>query len=134
MFKIPYLVYNMTSVTCGMKIVLQQRDSVHPGPSYLLEKFRDIYNALHQCSNLDYEYQSCSSSSHRMDSTSNLIEVDGGRPAETARAPIITSPALHRHDPVLSVIPPITEYDVPLLLTTPNLDHAITYLSNHVMQ
>ena len=82
------------------EIVLQQRESMHPGPSYLLEKFRDIYNVLHQCSNLDCEYQLCSISSHRMDSTSNLIEVDGGRPAETARAPIITSPALHHREPI----------------------------------
>ena len=104
------------------EMVLQGRDRGDYAPSNILGKFRVIHNALHQGSNLDNEYQLCSISSHRMGSTSNLIEVDGDRVAEAAHASITTSSALRHHEPVPSIIPPLTEYNAPHSLTS-NLDH-----------
>ena len=59
-----------------------------------------------------------------MDSAPNR---NGGRTAETAPTPITTSPAAHHHGTVPSLIPPVTEYDVPPSPTS-NLAHAIPHL------
>ena len=107
------------------EIVLQNRDTPDYTPlSYILQKFRTIYDALHQGSTLNDEYQLCSIPVHPIPSTSTSIKVDGDRP-ETARAPIITPPLYH-HDPVPSVVP-VTKCNTPLSLTS-NLDHTIPHL------
>jgi len=105
---------------CGLwnGIVLQRRDTDHPILSEILGEFHAIYVALHQGSPYD-EFQLCSVPSHRIDAASNLNET-----AETAHAPITTSPALHYHDSIPSIIAPVTEYDVPPSPTS-NLGHPI---------
>jgi len=94
----------------------------------ILREIQPFYAALHQGPTPYSQYQLCSIPSHRMDPASTLNEVDGGRTAETARVPITTSPALHDHDALPSVIPPVTEYDTPP--PTSNLDHAIPRLAD----
>jgi len=88
--------------------------------SVILSEIHPTYVALHQGSTLDDAFELCSIPSHLIDAPSNLNEVDGGKTPETARAPIVTSPALHHHDAVPSVIPFITS----------NLDHAIPHLAD----
>jgi len=65
--------------------------------------------------------------SHLIDTSSNLSEVDGDRTPEPARALITTSPALHHHDAVPSVVPLVPEYNAPPSPTS-NLDHALPHL------
>ena len=107
------------------EIVLQRRSRGDYILSIILEKLRTIYDALHQGSTLDDDYQLCSTPAHRIGSTSTLIKVDGDR-SETALAPI-TTPPLYHYDPVPSVIPLVTKCDTPLQLTS-NLDHTIPHL------
>jgi len=106
------------------EVVLQRRDRDHHLFSSILLEIHPIYVALHQGSTLGDGYQLCSIPSHLMDSASNLNEVGGGRTPETARAPIVTSPALYHHDAIPSVIPFVSEYDAPPSRTS-NLNHAI---------
>jgi hypothetical protein len=73
------------------EIVLQgreSRDRRYCTLSYILQKIRSIYDALHQGSTLDDDYQLCSVSTHRINSASPLTEADGDRPAETSPTPI----------------------------------------------
>ena len=118
---------------CGLwnEIVrqLERRDGNHPLFLNILEKIHPIYVALHQGSTPDGQYQLCSTPSHLIDSASNLNEIDDGRAAEAARAPITTSPALRHHDAVPSVIPPVTDHDAPPPPSS-NPDHAIPHLVN----
>ena len=109
------------------EIVLQRRDIDHPLLSDILVEVHPIYVAFHQGSTLYDQVQLCSVPSHRIDSASNLNEVDDGRTTETARAPITTSPALHHHNAVPSVISPVTECHAPPSPTS-NLDRAIPHL------
>ena len=90
------------------KLILQSHDIDRPLPLGMLEEIYPIYDALHLGSTLRLynEFQLCSIPSHRVDSASNLNEVEDGRKVETARAPITTCP-------VPPVIPPATEHDAP---------------------
>ena len=108
------------------EIVIQTRDRDDHLLFYILGKIHPIYVAFHHGSTPYGHYQLCSIPSHRIDFASNLNEVGDGRTAETTPAPITTSPALHHRDAVPSLVPPITEYDVPP--PTSNLDHAIPHL------
>jgi len=112
---------------CGLwnEILLQSNKTDHPVLFSILGEIRHIYVALHQDYAMDGQYQLCGIPDHRIGSAANLNEVDCGRTAETARAPI-TSPTLYHHDPVPSIILPGTEYDAPP--PTSNLDYAIPYL------
>jgi hypothetical protein len=108
------------------EVVLKRRDRANDTLSNILEKLHIIYDTLHQGSTLNEEYHLCSIPAHRIRSTSTLIKVDGDKQAETAGAPII-APPLYHHDPLPSVIPPVTKCDTPPSLTS-NLDHAIPHL------
>ena len=108
------------------EVVLKRRDRASDTLSNILERFRTIYDALHQGSTLNDEYHLCSFPAHRIRSTSPLIKVDGDKQAEIAVAPII-APPLYNHDPLPSVILPVTKCDTPPSLTS-NLDHAIPHL------
>jgi len=109
------------------EVVLQKRDRDHHLLSSILWEIHPIYATLHQDSTPSDEFQLCSIPSHFIDAASNLNEVDGGRTPEAARPPIATSPALHHHHAVPSVIPLVTDYDVPPSPTS-NLDHAVPHL------
>ena len=88
------------------EIFLQSGDTDHPALLYVLREIHHIYVTFHQDSSTLYDhYQLCSVPSHRTES------VDDGRTAETARALITTSPALHHHGTGLPAFSPVTEYD-----------------------
>jgi len=115
---------------CSLRneIVQQTRDRDHCHALHdLLREIISIHVGLHQGSTPYDQHQLCSIPSHRIDSASNLNEVDGGIIEERVRAPITTSPALLFHDTVPPVIPPIAEYHAPPSHTS-NLDHAIPRL------
>jgi len=109
------------------EIFRQGDDTNNPVLSFILREIHPIYVALHQDSTLYSQYQLCDISSHRIAPASNLNEVDDGRTAGTPRAPITTSSALYHHDPVPSLILPVTEYDAPPSPTS-GLNHAIPHL------
>ena len=109
------------------EIFRQEGDTNHPVLSFILREIRPIYVALHQGSTLYDRYQLCGISTHRIDSASDLNEVDDAGTTDTARAPITTSSALYHYDPVPSLIPPVTEYHAPPSPTS-GLDHAIPHL------
>ena len=108
------------------EVVLKSHDRASDTLSNILGGFRTIYDALHQGSTLNDEYHLCSIPAHRIRSTSPLFKVDGDKQAVTAVAPIITPPFNH-HDPLPSVILPVTKCDTPPSLTS-GLDHAIPHL------
>ena len=106
------------------KIVRQGRVTYHP---LFLDHIHSIHNAFHQGSTSYYQDRICRIPNQRISSASNLNEVDSGRLAETARAPITTSHPLRHHDPVPFSIPPVTEYGASPSPTS-NLDHVIQHL------
>ena len=110
--------------------VLKGRDSANYTLFIILEKVCAIYDTLHQGSTLNHEYHLCSIPAHRIRSISTLIKVDGDKQAETAGTPIITP--LYRHDPLPSVIPPVTKCDTPPSLTS-NLPHSVVEQSRNVI-
>ena len=110
------------------KIVRQRHDIDSPLLPDILQEIHPIYLALHQGSTPYDQYQLCSIHSHRIDSASNYDEVDDGR-TEMAHVPITTFPALHHHDAVPPVIPPLKEYDAPPSPSS-NSDHAIPHLAH----
>jgi len=124
---LPSLRHDFCSLWNG--VVLQRRGRHHHLLFNILWELRSIYVALHQGSTPSDDFQLCSIPCHRIDSAPNLNEVDGGRTAETPRAPITTSPVLHRHDAVPSVIPLVTQYDAPPSPAS-NLDHTIPHLED----
>ena len=112
------------------EVVMKIRDRLSD-TSIILYKVRAIYDTLHQGSTLNDKYPLCSIPAHRIGSTSPLIKVDGDKQAETAVAPIITPP-FYQHDPLPSVIPPVTKCDTPPSLTS-NLPHSVVEQSHNVI-
>ena len=104
------------------EVALQNRDGDHRFLSMILLEIHPTHVALNQGSTLYDAFKSCSIPSHLIDAPSNLNEVVGDKRPETARTPIVTSPALHHHDTIPSVIP---------LVTTSNLDHTIPHLADN---
>ena len=90
---------------CRLWNKIVPRKEEHDDFPHILRRFHNFYNDLHQELAMPGSFPLCSIPSHRADSRFDLNEDDDGGMAETAHASITTSPALHLHDPVPSVIP-----------------------------
>ena len=113
------------------EIVEKRRYKEHVVLSGILRNLYPIYLALHGGPAEITQYGLCSTPSHLIDSTSNSNEVGGGKTAETARALVTTSPALHHRHVVPSAIPPVTEgsyHAPPSPMSNLDYDHAIPHV------